>query len=157
MPTGIWETGSDNLNSPQGNDGHYYRVFCKKNEFQQAYRIASGSESSLTYFRYCNSGTWRNWYKPYISNSDLWARFNPIRINGENGDTFSKVLKNKYNNSVVFVSFAGGVSDNPFSFDSGYAIVFNSGLLVFGNYFTLIGITHNASKAIETRFIDLTK
>ena len=51
MPTGIWETGSDNLNSPQGNDGHYYRVFCKKNEFQQAYRIASGSESSLTYFR----------------------------------------------------------------------------------------------------------
>lgn len=71
MPTGIWEIGSNNPNSPEGNDGHYYRVFCKSGEFQQAYRIASDIESSLAYFRYRSNGIWKNWYKPYVTTSDF--------------------------------------------------------------------------------------
>ena len=44
--------------------------------------------------------------------SNLTERFKPIRIFGTEGGTFSKTLKNKVYNSVVFLAFDAGVPDN---------------------------------------------
>ena len=87
--------------------------------------------------------------------SNLTERFKPIRIFGTEGGTFSKTLKNKVYNSVVFLAFDAGVPDNPFSFEAGYAIAFHAGLLKAENVFTLIGFDSNALYPLEIKMLDL--
>lgn len=96
---------------------------------------------------------WTEWNNT-ITNNDLGARFSPIMIMGSNGDTFSGTLKNKLYSSVAFVAFSTGVSDNPFSFEEGYAIVFHSGLVAHENIFTLMGFNKNGSGGIELRVLN---
>lgn len=90
-----------------------------------------------------------------MTNTDLTERFKPIRIFGTEGGTFSKALKNKVYNSVVFLAFDTSVPDNPFSFEAGYAIVFHAGLLKAENVFTLIGFDSNALHPLEIKMLDL--
>lgn len=108
------------------------------------------------YFRvYIPENTeWRNWVE-YVTNTDLTERFKPIRIFGTEGGTFSKTLKNKVYNSVVFLAFDTSVPDNPFSFEAGYAIAFHAGLLKAENVFTLIGFDSNALHPLEIKMLDL--
>ena len=87
--------------------------------------------------------------------SNLTERFKPIRIFGTEGGTFSKALKNKVYNSVVFLAFDTSVPDNPFSFEAGYAIAFHAGLLKSENVFTLIGFDSNALHPLEIKMLDL--
>ena len=87
--------------------------------------------------------------------SNLTERFKPIRIFGTEGGTFSKTLKNKVYNSVVFLAFDTSVPDNPFSFEAGYAIAFHAGLLKAENVFTLIGFDSNALYPLEIKMLDL--
>lgn len=91
----------------------------------------------------------------YITNTDLTERFKPIRIFGTEGGTFSKTLKNKVYNSVVFLAFDTGVPDNPFSFEAEYAIAFHAGLLKAENVFTLIGFDSSALHPLEIKMLDL--
>lgn len=106
------------------------------------------------FYRSKFSDTWNNWEK-VVSNTDLTERFKPIRIFGTEGGTFSKALKNKVYNSVVFLAFDTSVPDNPFSFEAGYAIAFHAGLLKSENVFTLIGFDSNALHPLEIKMLDL--
>ena len=71
-----------------------------------------------------------------------------IRINGENGETFKSALSGKIN-IVIFVCFFE-VTDSPFSFRSGFAIVMHCGLLYGVSMRACIGLPYGAS-AIETK------
>lgn len=54
-------------------------------------------------------------------------------------DGFSEVLK-KYNNYQMIAAYFYSPHDNPFSFNGGYCIAFNSKYLASDNAFALIGI-----------------
>ena len=114
------------------------------------YGISSGTLNVNHY----DGHTWLGWLK-YTTNTDLTERFKPIRIFGTEGGTFSKALKNKVYNSVVFLAFDTSVPDNPFSFEAGYAIAFHAGLLKSENVFTLIGFDSNALHPLEIKMLDL--
>lgn len=99
------------------------------------------------------NGVW--YWSSIITNSDLTDRFYPIRVSvGETIKTFSKALEGK-SNSVSFIAFGEDIPDNPFSFEHGYAIAFNSGLLRTSKVFTLIGIDFKALKEIEIKVLDI--
>ena len=110
------------------------------------------------FYRSKFSDTWNNWEK-VVSNTDLQTRFNPIRIDGATKNTFSSVLKDKCDNAVNFIAFAENaenpITDNPFSFASGYVIVFHSGLIRAKNIFTAIGVSADAEAKIEMKRLDL--
>ncbi len=109
---------------------------------------------NYTYIRTSYSNGWSDWIK-LVTNTDLTERFKPIRIFGTEGGTFSKALKNKVYNSVVFLAFDTSVPDNPFSLEAGYAIAFHAGLLKSENVFTLIGFDSNALHPLEIKMLDL--
>lgn len=112
-----------------------------------------GNDNKLHLNSY-NGSTWKGW-ETCITNTDLTERFKPIRIFGTEGGTFSKTLKNKVYNSVVFLAFDTGVPDNPFSFEAEYAIAFHAGLLKAENVFTLIGFDSSALHPLEIKMLDL--
>lgn len=114
--------------------------------------IAASSTPLAT--NWYDGASWTGW-KTYVTNTDLTERFKPIRIFGTEGGTFSKTLKNKVYNSVVFLAFDASVPDNPFSFEAGYAIAFHAGLLKAENVFTLIGFDSNALHPLEIKMLDL--
>lgn len=101
-----------------------------------------------------DNSVWMDWVF-YVTNTDLTARFNPIRINGELNDTFKSILKDKCNNSVNFIAFTNNPSDNPFSFNAGYVIAFHSGMINSNNILILIGSSSIDSSQIEVKRMDL--
>ena len=125
----------------------------------------SGGYAHITAHSYWNNraisvaiienGVWTKRFDKILTNTDLTERFKPIRIFGTEGGTFSKTLKNKVYNSVVFLAFDTSVPDNPFSFEAGYAIAFHAGLLKSENVFTLIGFDSNALHPLEIKMLDL--
>ncbi|WP_301204336.1 hypothetical protein [Bacteroides acidifaciens] len=83
------------------------------------------------------------------------THFSFIGINGNAGETFSSVLKDKCNNDIRFISFIN-VSDSPFSFPIGYAISLQTNFIDSTNIFELIGISAQSGKSIiEERRLDL--
>ena len=114
--------------------------------------IAIISDKTYTAFR--NNGNWQSG-RILVTNTDLTARFNPIRINGELNDTFKSILKDKCNNSVNFIAFTNNPSDNPFSFNAGYVIAFHSGMINSNNILILIGSSSIDSSQIEVKRMDL--
>lgn len=100
------------------------------------------------------NGAWTKRFEKIITNNDLLTRFDPIRISGNSGETFASVLKDKSDNSVKFIAFSSP-SDNPFSFEAGYAITFHSGVIHLKNVITLFGISYTNNPQIEARRINL--
>lgn len=94
-----------------------------------------------------------------ITNTDLPTRIKPIEVNGYSGQTFKSVLKDKCDNSINFVVFRSNASnpitDNPFSFVNGYAIVFNSIALAPSNSLMILGTSDGNNAVIESRRLDL--
>lgn len=137
------------LNSSNAFSGTYY-----KHDNNNGFIIFSGqSPSYKTQKGIIMNGNWT--WTSLVTNTDLTERFKPIRIFGTEGGTFSKALKNKVYNSVVFLAFDTSVPDNPFSFEAGYAIAFHAGLLKSENVFTLIGFDSNALHPLEIKMLDL--
>lgn len=135
--------------------GSYTLIGMEYENHKYGYQFATcGGNLPGTKHRALNKGIWSNW-ETYVTNTDLTERFKPIRIFGTEGGTFSKALKNKVYNSVVFLAFDTSVPDNPFSFEAGYAIVFHAGLLKAENVFTLIGFDSNALHPLEIKMLDL--
>ncbi len=64
------------------------------------------------------------------------THFSFIGINGNAGETFSSVLKDKCNNDIRFISFIN-VSDSPFSFPIGYAKSLQTNFIDSKNIFEL--------------------
>lgn len=128
-------------------------IVCRRAfDYQQV--ILSNGTKAIYYRSKNESEAWTEW-KQLITNTDLTERFKPIRIFGTEGGTFSKALKNKVYNSVVFLAFDTSIPDNPFSFEAGYAIAFHAGLLKSENVFTLIGFDSNALHPLEIKMLDL--
>lgn len=107
---------------------------------------------------YVNTAGWNGW-KQMVVNTDLQTRIKPIEVNGYSGQTFKSVLKDKCDNSINFVVFRSNASnpitDNPFSFVNGYAIVFNSIALAPSNSLMILGTSDGNNAVIESRRLDL--
>ena len=76
IPDGVWTVRPGQANSPVGDDGYGWRVYCGSwregsAKFQQAYRIAGDSTGALTYYRYYDENSWRSWYQPYARSTEL--------------------------------------------------------------------------------------
>ncbi len=128
-------------------------IVCRRAfDYQQV--ILSNGTKAIYYRSKNESEAWTEW-KQLITNTDLTARFNPIKINGELNDTFKSILKDKCNNSVNFIAFTNNPSDNPFSFNAGYVIAFHSGMISSNNILILIGSSNDASSPIEVKRFDL--
>lgn len=119
--------------------------------------IAASSTPLAT--NWYDGASWTGW-KTYVTNTDLREyRFKPIEVNGYSGQTFKSILKDKCDNAVNFVVFRSNASnpitDNPFSFVNGYAIVFNSIALAPSNSLMILGTSDGSNAVIESRRLDL--
>ena len=105
---------------------------------------------TITAFR--NGNIWDTGVSDYlIRNSDLESAIGIIRLSEGNIKTFRQALTGRINR-ITILAFSQ-VSDNPFSFDAGFAIAFHSGLLDNINRFQLIGMNFNGT-VIEPQKLD---
>ena len=121
-------------------------------------KVFSPYKSTMWVNSYVNTAGWNGW-KQMVVNTDLPTRIKPIEVNGYSGQTFKSVLKDKCDNSINFVVFRSNASnpitDNPFSFVNGYAIVFNSIALAPSNSLMILGTSDGNNAVIESRRLDL--
>lgn len=141
------------LNSSNAFSGTYY-----KHDNNNGFIIFSGqSPSYKTQKGIMMNGNWT--WTSLVTNTDLPTRIKPIEVNGYSGQTFKSVLKDKCDNSINFVVFRSNASnpitDNPFSFVNGYAIVFNSIALAPSNSLMILGTSDGNNAVIESRRLDL--
>lgn len=115
----------------------------------QATRFSTGRHIYVRTF-YPDGTDWSVWTR-LITDTD----FIPIQIyGGRDNETFRSVLKDAMSGGdlVKFIAFHT-VSDNPFSFNEGYAIAFHSWLHTESNNITLIAIPVNGGK-VESAIIN---
>lgn len=148
---------------PSGVSNGWLQIYAFNGEVKQLlYRFGTANTNDYQIFVrtfYTPSQSWSNWTR-LITNSDLREyRFKPIEVNGYSGQTFKSILKDKCDNAVNFVVFRSNASnpitDNPFSFVNGYAIVFNSIALAPSNSLMILGTSDGSNAVIESRRLDL--
>lgn len=138
--------------------GTFLLVGYRRNDYANvtAYSYWKGNAMSIATIE---NNVWAKRFDKVITNTDLQTRIKPIEVNGYSGQTFKSVLKDKCDNSINFVVFRSNASnpitDNPFSFVNGYAIVFNSIALAPSNSLMILGTSDGNNAVIESRRLDL--
>lgn len=56
-------------------------------------------------------------------------------------------------NRVNFIAFSGNPSDNPFTFPSGFVLVFNDGLLSTYKQFVFLGVDRTGETTAVKNFV----
>lgn len=100
MPDGIWTVKPGMPNSPVGNDGYGWRVYCfsvsPNSRFQQAYRISRDTTGALTCYRYLDENGWDSWYQPYANSKNTFGTASGNIKHGMNG-----IYVGRFDNAMV--------------------------------------------------------
>ena len=155
IPPGMYRLGGGNsILNPPGNNITYGNVLVIRHpSLDTLSMLAFSYGTKKIYYRTGTTVTFpNNEWDSFILNSDLEDLNSKISFYAVNNTSFASILNGK-DKRITYIVFYNP-TDNPFSFNAGYAIAFNSLLLHSSKEFCLIGVS-NSGTVFETKYLKI--